>query len=142
MDFDLYPATPAPKKVKPATTTLQALKAAKWECLLNGRWQLIWDDHTTYHDGETNGDGGYWMCEMYVDEGRWWVYEFEHSFRGGPQHGKDLGMSSDIDSELGIEMAQKACRQQLEDWIARWTDSEEEKCWQAELDAEDGDDQH
>ena len=113
MTFDLYgPAAPAEQ---PKATTIDALAAADWTQLPDGKWQLTFDDHTDYGDGD---EEGHWRCWLYVDDGDW-IYDFEHCYRGGPQDNNGL----DLDSAAPVAVAQAATTKALERWIDRWTDS-------------------
>lgn len=112
MTFDLYGIdAPAKRRI----TTIDALAAAEWTQLPDGMWQLEWDDHTDYGDGD---EEGHWTCWLYHDDGDW-AFDFEHCYRGGPQDNNGLG----LDGATPVAMAQAATKKSLINWIDRWTDS-------------------
>lgn len=112
MTFDLYgTAAPAKKRI----TTIDALAAANWTQLPDGKWQLTFTDHTDYGDGD---EEGHWTCWLYIDDGDW-IYDFEHCYRGGPRDNNGL----DLESTAPVAVAQAATKEALGHWINRWTDS-------------------
>lgn len=115
MTFDLY-GTAAPAKQR--VTTLEALAAAEWTQLPDLSWQLVWNDHTDYADGEgdCHGGSGIWSCHLYRDDGDW-IYDFEHCCRGGPQNTNGL----DLDAAVPAEVAKVAAKKALRHWIKEWT---------------------
>jgi len=126
MSFDLY-GTPSRARAKATTTTLGTLAAAQWAELPNGRWQIMWDDHTDYGD---EPGGGFFTCELYCEDGGW-TYDYWHSERGEDE-GNDLGADGTT-----VEIARVLLRGKLEDLIETWETSVANRLEQAARERDD-----
>ena len=122
MSFDLYGPCNAAPAPKPTTTTLDALQAAEWTQLSDGRWQLQWRDHTDYgEDGCVDDNTGTFTCVLDSEGPANWSYDYWHSHRGGEQIGNDLGCDDPY-----VEDAKTALRAEMAAMVGRWEQGIEE----------------
>lgn len=134
MTFDLYGTAAASSpatKTKP--TTLEALKAAEWTQLDDGRWQLQWRDHTDYgDDGCVDDNDGHFTCILDAEGPANWSYDYDHSHRGGPQVGNDLDCGAAY-----VEDAKIALREEMVEMVERWEQGTKEYLRNLQSDGDD-----